>query len=182
VSANEGIAAGFARSVLRSYGAGSFFHAVEKVSMNVSELDLAAISQALDDHDPDREHFLDMREGSLWTFVFSEATDETRSRLAEARAGEGSTHRRIPSMTAQEAYEEVEDFVEGLTDPEAQDRLFAALENRGALRNFRQALLMHAETRQGWTSFRRERSQNRLERFLAELGVEEAETKKEGAT
>jgi hypothetical protein len=149
--------------------------------MNVSDLDLAAISQALDDHDPDREHYLDLREGSLWTFVFSESTDETRSRLAEVTAGEGSTHRRIPSMTAQEAYEEVEDFVEGLTDPEAQDRLFAALEKKGALRTFREALLVSAETRQGWTAFRRERSRSRLERFLAELGIEGAETIGEGA-
>ena len=79
--------------------------------MNVSEVDLTALSHALDDSDPDREHFLDLQEGSLWTFVFSEASDEARARHIEVQE---STKQwlRVPSRTTQETYEEIEDFVE----------------------------------------------------------------------
>jgi hypothetical protein len=150
--------------------AGPFFHAVSRVSMDLSKLDLPGVSQALDDSDPDREHFLDLREGSLWTFVFSESTDETRRRLGEIRAGMGETYRAIPSMTTQEAYEEIEDFVEAVESPEVQEALFRAIERKGALRNFREAILQYPEERTRWSAHRRERSRRRLERFLESLG------------
>jgi hypothetical protein len=67
--------------------------------LNVSDLDLAAVSQALDDYDPDREHYLDLNEGSIWTFVFSESTDETRRKVDRIRADSGGAHVRIPSIT-----------------------------------------------------------------------------------
>ncbi|MCA9751343.1 MAG: hypothetical protein KC591_04070 [Gemmatimonadetes bacterium] len=136
--------------------------------MNASEFDLTAISQALDDHDPDREHFLEVGTGALWTFVFSEATDETRKQYLEVTE---SAERwiRLPSMSLQEAYEEIEDFVDSLPDGQVQDQLYSALERKGALRNFREAIMALSEERQGWMVHRRERSRARLERFLARL-------------
>lgn len=140
--------------------------------MSLSDLDLDAISRALDDHDPDREHFLDLRDGSLWTFVFSESTDETRKRLDEVRSGLGAGHVRIPSMTTQEAYEEIEDFVEGTPDPALRDSLFRALERKGSSRNFREVLLGHPDEHRRWRAFRRNRSRQRLEAFLAAAGLD----------
>ena len=142
--------------------------------MNVSDLDLTALSQALDDSDPDREHYLDLASGSLWTFVFSDSTDETRRRLAGIRADLGVGHCAIPSVTTQEAYEEIEDFIEGVEDAEVQEGLFQALESRGSFRNFREAILRYPEDRQRWSVHRRERSRSRLERFLEGLGLEPA--------
>ena len=138
--------------------------------MNLSNIDPAAISQALDDYDPDREHFLDLTDGSIWTFVFSESTDETRKKYDEVRLRIGNTHQRIPSMTTQEAYEEIEDFVENLRNVDVQDSLFLALEKKHAFRNFREAILQHAEERQMWMTYRKERSTGRRERFVASLG------------
>jgi hypothetical protein len=137
--------------------------------MDVSKLDLSALSQALDDHDPDREHYLDLQHGSLCSFVFSEFTDESRKKFDEIREALGARYVKIPSMTTREAYEEAEDFVDGLPDSGVQEELFRALENRGSIRNFREALLQHAEERLLWTGHRRERSARRLERFLATL-------------
>jgi hypothetical protein len=141
--------------------------------MNVSNLDIDAVTRALDDHDPDREHFLALEEGSVWTFVFSEATDETRDSREAILAELGQTHLRIPSQTPQEAFEEIEDFVEGMEDPKIQDELFLALEKRGAFRNFREALLRHPEEHRRWRARRREASRRRLEAFLASLGLTE---------
>ena len=144
--------------------------------MNVSDLDLVALTQALDDHEPDREHYLDLDEGTLWTFVFSESTDETRSRHEQVRAeanGERADGERawarVPSMTTQEAYEEVEDFVEDVTGDDLRQTLFTALEKKGALRNFREVLMQLPQARQQWSAFRKERSRARVERFLRDL-------------
>ena len=141
--------------------------------MNVSDLDLVALSQALDDHDPDREHYLSSRTGSLWTFVLSSSTDETRKRLADVRADaeSGGEWVRIPSMTTQQAYEEIEDFVEDRVDAADRESLFEALEKKGALKNFRETLMSRPEVRSLWTGFRRDRSQERLERFLGSHGL-----------
>lgn len=144
--------------------------------LNLSDLDLAAISQALDDYDPDREHYLDLTEGSIWTFVFSESTDETRNKHDRIRLGSEGAHVRIPSITTQQAYEEIEDFVEGLTDESVQDALFGALEKKGAFRSFREAILAYPQERQQWMVYRKERSRSRLEAFLGTLQGNRAET------
>ena len=57
----------------------------------------------------------------------------------------GTRHLRIRSRSTQEAYEEIEDFVETVTDPDTQDALFRALERKGAFRNFREAILQLPE-------------------------------------
>jgi hypothetical protein len=138
--------------------------------MNLSDLDLGALSQALDDHDPDREHFLETATGSLWTFVYSEATDETRKRYDDVTGSPGEWVR-VPSRTLQEAYEEIEDFVDSLPEGDVQESLYRALERKRALRNFREAILHLSEERQAWTAHRKERSRARLERFLSDLGL-----------
>jgi len=140
--------------------------------MNVSQLDLRVISQALDDADPNREHYLDLEEGAVWTFVFSESTDETRKRRDEVLEDAGR-FLRIPSRTPQEAYEEAEDFVETVNVVAVQELLFAALERRGSLRNFREAILRQSEERQLWSVHRRERSERRLAAFLRVLGIDD---------
>jgi hypothetical protein len=138
--------------------------------MNVSQLDLDALRRALEDHDPDREHFLRPADGSLWTFVFSEASDETRARYEEVRDA-AADWVRVPSVSAQEAFEEIEDFVEDVGDAAAREGLFQALERRGAFRNFREALLQLPEEHRRWRSLRREAAQRRLDAFLTTLGL-----------
>jgi hypothetical protein len=140
--------------------------------MNLSRLDVAAVSRALDDHDPDRDHFLDAAEGSVWTFVFSEATDETRERREAVLQGLGTTHVRIPARSPQEAFEEIEDFVERVEDPEARQALFRAIERKGAFRNFREALLEHPDEHRRWRAERTAASRRRLESFLGSLGTQ----------
>lgn len=140
--------------------------------MSLSQLDLDSIRRALEDHDPDREHFLDLESGSLWTFVFSEASDETRERYERVRSSLGEKWVRVPSVTAQVAFEEIEDFVEEISDPAARQALFVALERRGAFRNFREALLQLPEEHRRWRSLRREASRQRLDAFLTTLGIE----------
>ncbi len=137
--------------------------------MNPPDLDLQALSLALDDYDPDHEHFLDLESGRVWTFVISDSTAETRRRHQKVVAALNTAYRRLPSRTTQEAYEEMEDFVEELQEPKVRDALFATLERKGAFRAFREALLQLPTERQQWSAFRRERSERRLQAFLRSL-------------
>jgi 23S rRNA maturation-related 3'-5' exoribonuclease YhaM len=142
--------------------------------MDLSKFDIAAIKRALDDHDPDREHFVVLADGSVWTFVFSEATDETREQYEAVQAGLGDTHVAVPSRSPQEAFEEIEDFVEEMKDEKLQAQLFTALEKKRAFRNFRETLLQHPEEHRRWRILRKAALQARLDGFLRSMGLEPA--------
>ena len=142
--------------------------------MNVSDLDLDALSRALDDSDPDREHYLHRTTGSLWTFVFSQATDESRARHDDVRSDSGASWLQVPSPSPKESYEEAEDFVDRIEAVETREALFGALERRGSLRDFREELMQHPEIRAQWLALSRRRSRERLEAFLRGLGLEVA--------
>jgi hypothetical protein len=139
--------------------------------MDLSQLDLPALSRALDDSDPDREHFLEPATGCLWTFVFSQATDETRERWEQVQGAPEGQWVRVPSPTPREAYEEAEDFVNGIAEEEAREGLFAALERRGSLKDFREELMRFPEIRAHWLAVRRRRSKERLDAYLGGFGL-----------
>jgi len=144
--------------------------------MNLSSIDREALSRALDDHDPDRELYLNLVDGSLQVFVLSEATDETRARQEKIQSELGKSFVRISSMTSQDAFEEMEDFADSLEDAPVRDALFKTLEGKGAFRRFRELMLENAPLRERWTEFRAERSKNRLEKFLRTLAPREEAT------
>ncbi|HET9887327.1 MAG TPA: UPF0158 family protein [bacterium] len=137
--------------------------------MNLSSIDREALSRALDDHDPDRELYLSLVDGTLQLFVLSEATDETRALQEKVQSLVGKSFVRVTSMTSQEAFEEMEDFADSLDDASAKDALFRTLEGKGAFRRFREVMLENAPLRERWMEFRAQRSQNRLEKFLRTL-------------
>jgi hypothetical protein len=143
--------------------------------MDLSQLDLGALTRALDDPDPDREHFMELATGRLWTFVLSQATDETRRRYDEIQGGHAGEWVRLPAPTPREAYEEAEDFVESIAAAEIRESLFDALERRGSLKDFREQLMQHADERAGWLALRRRRSRWRLEAFLRSIGADRVE-------
>ncbi len=140
--------------------------------MDLSALDLGALTRALDDPDPDREHFMDLASGSLWTFVLSQATDESRRRYDDIQAGQAGDWVRLPAPTPREAYEDAEDFVESLAATPVRESLFDALERRGSLKDFRERLMEHPDERASWLALRRARSRERLDAFLRSIGRE----------
>jgi hypothetical protein len=144
--------------------------------MNLSSIDRESLSRALDDHDPDRELYLSLIDGSLQVFVLSEATDETRARQERIQSELGKSYVRVSSMTSQEAFEEMEDFADSLEDVSTRDMLFKTLEGKGAFRRFREVMLESAPLRERWNDFRAERSKNRLEKFIRILAAREEVT------
>ena len=141
--------------------------------MNLSSIDRESLSRALDDHDPDRELYLNLVDGSLQVFVLSEATDESRAQQERIQSELGKSFVRVSSMTSQDAFEEMEDFADSLEDAPTRDGLFKTLEGKGAFRRFRELMLENAPLRERWNEFRAERSKNRLEKFLRTLASRE---------
>lgn len=145
--------------------------------MNLSPQNRETLIRALEDFDSDREHFARRDDGSLWTFVVSEATDEIRERREAILGAESEKWARVPSRSSRDAFEEIEDFVELLEDVETRNTLFATLEGRGAFRAFREFMLDHPSERASWEEFRAERSARRLAHFLESLVGSAMETR-----
>ncbi|MAF27006.1 MAG: UPF0158 family protein [Gemmatimonadota bacterium] len=135
----------------------------------IASIDRAALSRALEDADSDREHYLCLTAGTLHTFVRSRASDESADAYERVQEGLGDEFLRIPSRNPQAAFEEIEDFVESVENPEIRDEFFRAIERRGALRNFREAILPHSQEMQRWSEWRREGREKRMEGFLRSL-------------
>jgi hypothetical protein len=73
---------------------------------------------------------------------------------------------------SREAFQDMVDFTESVTDPRAHDDLSAALDGRGAFRRFQAALDRHEAYRVHWRVLSTERRAGRARAWLAEQGYD----------
>lgn len=78
----------------------------------------------------------------------------------------------VPGEGSRDAWRDMADFTDELTDPRVRDDLRAALDGRGAFRRFQRALDRHETYRVHWRVFSTERRAGRARAWLAEEGYE----------
>jgi predicted nucleotidyltransferase len=132
--------------------------------LELAQIDLAALAEALQDASDEHEWWFDPRTGEvvLWSEFYREL-------------GEGHPEERdlrfIEPIGSEEAYRDMEDFVARVPDTRSRDRLARAIEGRGAFRRFRDALHdLPDEERQAWFAFRDARMERRALEWLADHG------------
>jgi hypothetical protein len=90
----------------------------------------------------------------------------------ELELEESSRYREIPSVSSNEGYQHMQDFIEILEDATLRKLLAVAISGKGAFRRFKDVLLDFPQERQQWFTFK---SQKMRERVLAWLRDEEIE-------
>jgi hypothetical protein len=111
--------------------------------LELSAIDLDALSEALEDHSDFIHWFVDPGTGEV--LAWSEDMDEPCPEDHGARFVDP-----IPSF---EAYEDMRDFVRRVPDRRAADQLARAIEGRGAFRRFKDTLFDHTDLREKWFAF-----------------------------
>jgi predicted nucleotidyltransferase len=86
--------------------------------------------------------------------------------------GYGSRYIAVPRADSSEAYRDMEDFIATVKDERMQDRLWQAIEGRGAFRRFKDLLADHPRERERWFAFKGERTEKRMLDWLESEGVE----------
>jgi hypothetical protein len=98
--------------------------------------------------------------------------------LVEALQIEGALGTRfieIPMPDSRNGYQDMQLFIETVTDPSLQERLWSAIDGRGAFRRFKDALLSDMNERDRWFAFKDDRVRERVLEWLADEGIEPIE-------
>jgi predicted nucleotidyltransferase len=136
--------------------------------LDLAAVDLDELAQALEDHSYDHSWWLDGKTGEivLWSDSF-EGQGEPDPELRGLRP--------IDPVPSHEGYEDMQDFIDRVRDPQARRRLERAIEGRGAFRRFKDTLLDFPQLREAWFRFHDARIEQRAIRWLAEEGLVEEE-------
>jgi predicted nucleotidyltransferase len=112
--------------------------------LELAEVDLDALCEALEDHSDFLRWFIDPITGEV--LAWSEDLED----VPDPRESGAHSIEPIPSF---EAYSDMQDFVARVPDRRASDLLGRAIEGRGAFRRFKDTLFEFPEVREAWFEF-----------------------------
>jgi uncharacterized protein (UPF0332 family) len=127
----------------------------------ITDVDLADLALALEDHAPDHVWLLDPAAGTI----------EPRF---GPRDGDEDGAVTIDPLPVAVGYGDMEDFVAYVRDPRARDLLERAIVGRGAFRRFKDALAAYPELRRAWFAFHDARGERRAIEWLVDHGLVDA--------
>lgn len=140
---------------------------MRKVKANLSEL-----IDAFDNCQIGYEYYLDTKTGELLLvsdeFMDTGETEEIYERLDD----EPERYLSIPTESSREGYQDMVAFTESLEDENLKEKLWIALNGRGAFRRFKDVLLDYPEKREEWFKFQNERLEKRVMEWLEENEIE----------
>ena len=140
---------------------------MQKVKANLSEL-----TDAFDNCRIGYEYYLDLETGELLLvsdeFMDTDETEKAYERLDD----EPERYLSIPTESSREGYRDMVAFTEFLEDENLKEKLWIALNGRGAFRRFKDVLLDYPEKREEWFKFKKERLEKRVREWLEENEME----------
>ena len=142
-------------------------------------VDLADLCGDFEDCRVDHRYYLDLEADELF-HVSDEFMDEEEKEKLEEMIGEslGERYLAIPQASSEESYEDMLDFVETVEDTGLREKLYIALDGRGAFRRFRDVLSFYPEEQKKWFKFKDERLTERVDEWLELEGIVLAEGEK----
>ena len=137
-------------------------------------VDLEELRFALEDASYEHRHFLDTETGDV-IFVSEMFDDEeTQRQLTEIDEAEPGRYLQVRRADAREGYDDMQDFIDTVSDEHLQELLNVAIQGRGAFRRFKDVLARHPAEQQRWFEFQTARLDARAREWLAEEGYEPA--------
>jgi Uncharacterised protein family (UPF0158) len=90
-------------------------------------------------------------------------------------AGSGTRFAEIPTIESSDAFRDMEDFIETVENAGLRDRLWRAIDGRGAFRRFKEVLFDDPAERDRWYAFKNARDRDRALDWLESEGIEPIE-------
>jgi hypothetical protein len=129
--------------------------------LDLKQLDLGDLAEALEDHSYEHSWWLDTETGEvvLWNDYFEEQGEPHPDTLGL---------RAIDPVPSHEGYKDMEDFIQRVRNPQARHLLERAIAGRGAFRRFKDTLLDFPELREAWFRFHDTRVERRAITWLVD--------------
>ena len=157
------------------------------------ELNLDEISIEMDSNRWENEVYFDTETGEL-IYVPEELNQDNiyedeyiaklpdweKEMVADIKAVYEDTEGRfisIPERGSREAYQLMVDFTKRLDDLDIAERLFDALDGKGAFRRFKRVISRYPETEEQWYKFKDESEKQEVREWLRSIGIEPVEKK-----
>jgi hypothetical protein len=157
--------------------------AIKRGGSSVSErirvaTDFDEICWAFEDASLENRHYLDLETGEI-IFISELTMDNEEIEEIEEKLDEefGKRYIAIPKIDPSEGYEDMEDFIETVRDENLKEKLYIAIDGRGAFRRFKNVLLNYPEERERWFKFKDARVKERVKEWLEAKGIEIIDTK-----
>ncbi len=137
-------------------------------------VDLQDLRFAMEDASYEHRYFLDTETGEV--ILVSEMLDdeEAQRQVAEIDEAEPGRYLQVPHADSREGYDDMQDFIDTVSDEHLQELLNVATQGRGAFRRFKDVLAGHPAEQQRWFDFQAARLDARAREWLAEEGCEPA--------
>ena len=154
--------------------------------LEIDWMELEGAFQAGSDYLMEIYHYLDLETGDV-VMLTSEITcyleelsdgdlpDWMQQELKVAKQveeGYGTRYIQIPHEDTHEAYRDMERFIATVQNPHLQDRLWRAIQGRGAFRYFKDVLAEHPDERERWFAFKDRCVHDRISRWLESESIE----------
>ena len=97
---------------------------------------------------------------------------ESVQEAADVEDGYGTRYIAVPRAESHDGYDDMEEFIETVQAESPRDRLWRAIDGRGAFRRFKDVLEDYPRERERWFAFRDARVRQRVLDWLAEEGIE----------
>lgn len=89
----------------------------------------------------------------------------------------GERYISVEPADPQAGYRDMEHFIATVEDREVRERLWRAVQGRGAFRYFKDVLYDYPQVREAWFAFKAEQEEERTKRWLKAHGIEAVEPK-----
>ncbi len=132
--------------------------------LDLRSIDLDDLAEALEDHSYEHSWWLDPETGEV--VLWSDYSEEQGEPHPDARG-----LRAIDPIPSHEGYEDMQDFIQRVRNPQARNRLEQAIAGRGAFRRFKDTLLDFPELREAWFHFHDVRVERRAIGWLVDEGL-----------
>ena len=141
--------------------------------MKKIKLDIDELLGYFEEGSFDVQNFLDIETGEVLTLI-----DESLSGIDDKElqykieVGYNRRYFPIPEQDSYEGYKDMEAFAETVKDKFLQEKLWIALDGKGAFRRFKNVLYDYSEEQKRWFTFQRQRLKQRALEWLTDLGFE----------
>ena len=129
--------------------------------LDLRQVSLRSLAEALEDHSPDTSWWFDPHTGDSGPSIDGNPAEHPSDRGLLP----------IEPISSRVAYGDMEDFIGRVRDLRLRDLLARAIAGRGAFRRFKDALQEHPELRRSWFAFHDTRMERRAIEWLAGRGL-----------
>jgi len=140
---------------------------------NKLQINIVDLIFALDDHDVEHSHFLDLQTGEI---IFmpdaSMYSDGDLDELREQMDEDPDRFCRIQPIHSSEGFQLMEDFIDTLKDDKIQNDLARAINRSKPFRNFKDTLADYPDVRQQWFTYHHSRMEQFAREWLEDEKIE----------